>query len=132
MASEEKTEKDTMMVDFKPVTQNPKQNTILFNALSAQIKETKCLVNLQLVDIRLTQATWGALGAALGKNKSLRALKISLCNLNDRKCLEELMTGVKYNDSLRKVALTDMEIGDDQALCILSMIKFQAEKRDRS
>lgn len=41
------------------------------------------------------------------------------------------MAGVKYNDSIRKIILTDNEIGDEQALCILSMIKFQAEKRDR-
>jgi hypothetical protein len=123
VASEEKTEKDSA-VDFKPVTQNTKQNTILFNALSTQVKESKYLVNLQLLDIRLTQATWATLGAALGVNKSLKTLKISLCNLNDRKCLEEFMAGVKYNDTIHKISLTDMEIGDEQALCILSMIKF--------
>lgn len=96
----------------------------MFNALSTQIKDTKCLVNFQLIDIRLTHITWGVLGAALGKNKTLRSLKVSLCNLKEKKCLEEFMAGVKYNDSLRKIVMTDMEIGDEQALCILNMIKF--------
>ena len=44
--------------------------------------------------------------------------------VKEKKCLEEFMAGVKYNDSLRKIVMTDMEIGDEQALCILNMIKF--------
>ena len=31
--------------DFKPITQNPKQNSIIFNALSTQLKDTKSLLN---------------------------------------------------------------------------------------
>lgn len=42
------------------------------------------------------------------------------------------MSGLMKNDCLRKLILSDNDLKDDQGITVLNMIKYQAEKRDRS
>ena len=101
-------------------------------ALSQNLKETKTLIKFHLIDMKISNACWLSLGQALGKNKSCRSVRISVSNLNEKRNMEDFMNGVQHSDVLQKLSLTDSELNDEHGLFILNLIKFQAEKRDRT
>ena len=42
------------------------------------------------------------------------------------------MDGICHNETLQSICLQDNDLNDIQGLAILNMVKFQAERRDRS
>ena len=55
-----------------------------------------------------------------------------MCNLNQGKNCEDFMNGLQNSDSIQKLGLSDNELSDENGLYVIKMIKFQAEKRDRT
>lgn len=93
-------------------------------ALSQNIRETKTLIKFHLIDQKISNACWLSLGQALGKNKSCRSIRISACNLYEKRNMEDFLNGVQHSDLLQKLSLTDNELNDEHGLFILNLIKF--------
>ena len=94
--------------------------------------KTTCLQDLTLLDLRLASHIWQKLGEGLAKNESLKHLSLITCNLAQSKNLHELAEGLKHNASIQKLTLHDNQLGDEQGVPLLNMIKFMADKRDKA
>lgn len=71
------------------------------------------------------------LGDGLAKNKSCLLLVINACNINKTSSMAAFMPGFQNNTSVNTLCLNENEIRDEQAILLLHMIKFKAERRDK-
>ena len=114
------------------VSQNSKNNLMLYIAINSVIQKNKNLRYFHLIDQKLSNKSWQLLGQGIGQNTYIKEFAISTCNINNNNNIQELMSGLMKNDCLRKLNLSDNDLKDDQGITVLNMIKYQAEKRDRS
>lgn len=85
---------------FKPSSQNTRNNTVVLNGFVNHLKNSSYLNTFHLVDMKLTNKMWSSIGVGISKNKSLKVVKIALCNLNDTSNIEAFMDGFKLNETV--------------------------------
>ena len=106
------------------VSQNPKHNLPIYMNLEIMLGKTQSMQSFHLVDQHMATRSWRCLGEGLKKNISIREIQFTACNINITKNIQELMNGLKYNQTIAKIELGENELNDEQGQVILNMIKF--------
>lgn len=125
-----KDEKKSMEIVDTTVSQNPKSNMKIAEGFGLQIQNSKCLLTFKLVHFRLSPNSWTELGLGLKGAKSLRVFSCRGTNLNQGENINNLFKGMKGNESIEILDLSDNDLKDEQGEHIITFIKNLSDRRD--
>ena len=108
-----KDEKKSMEIVDTTVSQNPKSNMKIAEGFGLQIQNSKCLLTFKLVHFRLSPNSWTELGLGLKGAKSLRVFSCRGTNLNQGENINNLFKGMKGNESIEILDLSDNDLKDE-------------------